>query len=345
MQTVRDYTKKEEFKVNVETKLKPKLDLKLEEIWKKQNFSKIKIYKIFILISFIIFILLLVMAIVWNFNVVALSLAIISFVLTLAFVVVWIAHKNKIKDNISQSINFNKLYKAAFDLLNANIEFIDTRTPNNKIFPIIDKKESSLFNALVAQDFRIDKITNLEHLLLHSKHYATFSSVVWKKEIKDPKTKEVRVIYAYTTVIKIDTRGLRDNFQFSMEKSTLFNFSSFSKGKKIKLENSDFNKEFNFSSFNELRSFLMLTPLAMEIMVERKRDKSNVDAKDIKILSTGNYLYIGFINQKANPFPKTVPNLTMDVNEMSERIIKQTIDAVYNIYYGISIMQIPIYLD
>lgn len=375
IQKVRDYTTKETFLENINEKLKPIVDAILDEIWKKNDFKTLRLRKILTLSFTAFFILFLIISIfvITTSSTAALALSIIDIILLISAVVsgmFWLWKRRDIKYSIQRALNIHQLYKLAFSLLNANIQYInedidkdiyklmykdiykdmyegieDIEDIDEDSFPYLSQSELSLHNLLIRRGYDFFKSHGSKKLVLHSKHNASFECATWIKEVV-VQDKIVSTSYAYTTVIKIDTSQIRDPFDFFMSESSLFDFSNYAGMKKIKLENSNFNKEFNMRAYNELKTFQMLTPLAMENMVQRKMDSNGVDVKDLKILSTGNFLYIGFVTRKEEVFRDRFSFfLTLNKEVMSQRIVDQISQAVYNIYYPISIMQIPIYID
>lgn len=377
IQKVRDYTTKETFLENINEKLKPIVDAILDEIWKKDDFKTLRLRKILTLSFTAFFILFLIISVfvITTSSTAALALSIIDIILLISAVVsgmFWLWKRRDIKYSIQRALNIHQLYKLAFSLLNANIKYINEdidkdiyklmykdiykdmyegidegidENIDEDSFPSLSQSELSLHNSLIRRGYDFFKSHGTKKLVLHSKHNVCFECATWIKEVV-VQDKTISTSYAYTTVIKIDTSQIRDPFDFFMSESSLFDFSNYAGMKKIKLENSNFNKEFNMRAYNELKTFQMLTPLAMENMVQRKMDNNGVDVKDLKILSTGNFLYIGFVTRKEEVFRDRFSFfLTLKKEVMSQRIVDEISQAVYNIYYPISIMQIPIYID
>lgn len=373
IQKVRDYTTKETFLENINEKLKPIVDAILDEIWKKDDFKTLRLRKILTLSFTAFFILFLIISVfvITTSSTAALALSIIDIILLISAVVsgmFWLWKRRDIKYSIQRALNIHQLYKLAFSLLNANIQYINEdidkdiyklmykdmyegidedidENIDEDSFPSLSQSELSLHNSLIRRGYDFFKSHGSKKLVLHSKHNVCFECATWIKEVV-VQDKTISTSYAYTTVIKIDTSQIRDPFDFFMSESSLFDFSNYAGMKKIKLENSNFNKEFNMRAYNELKTFQMLTPLAMENMVQRKMDNNGVDVKDLKILSTGNFLYIGFVTRKEEVFRDRFSFfLTLKKEVMSQRIVDEISQAVYNIYYPISIMQIPIYID
>lgn len=368
---IREYTSEEKFDETFNSVIEPKVTTIVEHVWESNNFdNKMRWFKNQIIIFSLLFVLFVILTILSislvsyfygskkipeHLNIVALFVTptIICVVSFLTFLGLVRARKSQRKnfiawtlEDLNKNLNMSNFYRESFELLNADIEFTTKQTRKeleNKHFPKINDLELCLFRGMVSSKHILGLKNNPEHLILHSKYHATLSSGMW---IDSTKKNNLKKNMINTTVIKIDTNDLPDSFAFYMSKNIKINFNQFRHGyKKMELENSDFNKEFNFSSAEELRTFSMLTPLSMEMMLERLLDKKNTIIDKISFLSTKESLYVAFNTFEPFQFVRNMEYLHLNKEKMIKNILANIRLAVYTSYYAISLIQIPLYLD
>ncbi|WP_416373704.1 DUF3137 domain-containing protein [Mycoplasmopsis felis] len=118
----------------------------------------------------------------------------------------------------------------------------------------------------------------------------------------------------------------------------------FSRKKSIETENDNFNKTFNLVSPDPIKARMMYTPLSMELSLKRYYDKEGTKLSGLKIHSNAALIRFTF-NIDSNFMELSFPAFLSSEEKLSKHIYKDVLLDTYTLYYILSLIYIPTYLD
>ncbi|MCU4706938.1 DUF3137 domain-containing protein [Mycoplasma sp. CSL7503-lung] len=365
MKIVEDYMNFDSYKFITDQTVYPIFKNAIDEAFsdessiKKMNNNKKTSIILFILSAFAFLLGVLLLFVIGFQNgkstnfIVFLVFLILSVVLMFVGIIIFWKYKktlNTLISKIRSSIDVEKIYNKSFKKVNNGINYLSTKTNVEKFLDTeqfskseildssLDGEEIITFNYDVPNDARIVEKSKQKYLLIDNKYPASFINVVYLQIVRNSKGEVVSKRYFNRGVLKIDTRNLGDRaFEF-----TLFKGGIFSK-KPIKLENKEFNKKIRLVSDDELKARQMYTPLSMELSVKRVEDINGSIVNSMYVTSTGDSIY----------FEYSVPMNFMELDIISSTNKDKILNSMYNdflydtytLYWILSIIYIPIYLD
>ncbi|TQC54874.1 DUF3137 domain-containing protein [Mycoplasmopsis cynos] len=340
MKVVSDYKKFDAYKLEVDEKLVPLFKEVIDEAFTKVNQTLLKRYQILMwsFYGFGVLMFLLGIGLFFNsfdYGLLIISLfGIISAIIGAIFNIKIYKVKKSVYNEINQNINDNLLYKKAFEMLEPKFKYL------GKSENIITPREIKVYRWDVPAGAEIEKVSHEKSWIIDGKYPVGLVNVKWFQIIERSNNKEKEIRYYYSSLIKIDTRLLKEKgFSFTLFKS----FSFWSNLQKIKLENSDFVKTFKVRSDDELKIRQMYTPLSMELSMQRYQDNKNSKVTKFHIYSTGEYIYYTFSSDMG--FMELDIPFTLNKNKVVNKTYYDFMIDTYTFYYLLSIIYIPNYLD
>lgn len=347
MKRVKDYLKFNEFESTLGQTLFPQIQELVSASLGKNNalINSMKTFKRYIFIaagiSFIFLLILLILISAYNrngLNLVHSVFAILTVICFFVTVMLWFSYSKKkrnIEIEIKNNIDVNDLYKIALEAIPA----VSLKEVNDDKF-LSGSEINEFRNVLVPSTARIFAKNPTVSVYLFDKYEAKMTSygfewytTVGKQRIRNE---------AWTFYLKIDTRLLQNqNFDFSFFTHEKF----FSNSKKAELENKDFNKTFYPRTNDQLKIRMLLTPLAMETMLNRFLDthESKVSFRNFSIISRHNSIYYSLFTNKN--FMKINFNISkLDSALITKSIYSDIVYDIYSLYYLLSFLIIPSYL-
>ncbi|MBN3535024.1 DUF3137 domain-containing protein [Mycoplasma procyoni] len=272
------------------------------------------------------------------------------FVLAILILIAWFIifriytkRRNEIFDDVLKKIPIEDLYAKAFETLESSIRYLGNNVSgqSNAYKANITIGEIKNYVNNIPADAFLETYSKPKFVMIRNKFPVSFVNSTFLQIIRNPKTKETHERRFYRGLLKLSTEALGQRaFAFSLFRGKgLFG----SKGN-IKLENDTFNKMFKVISDDELKIRQMYTPLSMELSVKRMLDKQGVQATDLQIVSNGKDIYFMYtidpqfmvLNRKSNK---------LDASKLLHELYTDFIMDIYTLYYLVSIMFIPSYLD
>ncbi|WP_434336967.1 DUF3137 domain-containing protein [Mesomycoplasma conjunctivae] len=362
IKNVRDYKEKEEFKNKFEEKITPIIKNRLEDVFKLPHFKKMENYLYAILGTSILFLIVLIAGFALAFSRNGISSGIIVIFISLVFLGIAIALyylrkklARRIESIIYDNLNVDDLYRQGFNLLDSEIEYKNDENEENEEndeelhFPGISEDEHIVFGSELPSEAIFNRVLAKIDFVIDQKFPATLEQCEWLVRILNKKNELVREEFYYNAMIKIDIEKLEKKTEFSLKyKQSWFNSGKnlFTKKdrfghKEMKLENKELHKKFNLFSNDELKIYEMFTPLTMELITKRVNDASNVNVGKPSFHSIGKSVYISFPSKYDFFALRTLYN---NKQVAANKISEQFVENIYDVYYEISFIQIPIFL-
>ncbi|QKT05340.1 DUF3137 domain-containing protein [Mycoplasma sp. OR1901] len=257
---------------------------------------------------------------------------------------------NAIMSKIRNAINVEKIYNESFKKVNNGIDYLSVKeniesllksnrfTAKDIVENSLTMKEVRSYNFGVPSDAQLIKKSNKKYLLIDDRYPASFMNVVYLEIVRNSKGEVTSKRYYNRGVLKIDTRSLgHKGFAFTLFKRGFFS------NKPLKLENPQFNKIVKLYSEDELKARQMYTPLSMELSVKRAKDTNGSVVNSMYVTSTGDSIYFEY------SVPMSFMELDIASSTKKEKILdsmyKDFLYDTYTLYWILSIIYIPIYLD
>ncbi|WP_326495049.1 hypothetical protein [Mycoplasmopsis felis] len=355
MKIVNDYKKFQEYKESADKSLFPWIKESVNKVLKEKTpiLKKYKILKYSFLGISILWLFISLMIIIFSKNENSLIVSLIFlllFVLTIGISAIMFYIYNKKKYDvyglIRSHIDRLSLYQHAFTELDKGIKYVGyvqqdklEKTINSyKNCEILSAKELDAFkSSKIPYDAYFNRILD-EHYLLINDYPAKLYVVEYEKETQNSKG-EITRSYHYSGFIKLDTTYLKEKaFEFTLLDG------KFSKKKSIETENDNFNKTFNLVSPDPIKARMMYTPLSMELSLKRYYDKEGTKLSGLKIHSSAALIRFTF-NIDSNFMELSFPTFLSSEEKLSKHIYKDVLLDTYTLYYILSLIYIPTYLD
>ncbi|TDV24465.1 hypothetical protein BCF59_0437 [Mycoplasmopsis mustelae] len=371
MRIVEDYTKYTDYEVKAREKLLPRVKEAVDKILtpenKKKYLSVLKTTKIVFGASIISLFLAIILIIAFSrgnggatfvIGIIFLAITAILTIITILYYLKTMKEKRALKSMIVNLLDQDTLYKEAYDLLDDSMDYISKERCDeigHLYFKNCEIKRSEMhkYRCTVPPEASIHKITQPRYVLIDKKYPASLQNIMWREVIRRNKNYDEEKFY-YTGLMKIDTRALGDKaMRFTLLNGMLSNkIGKFFRKivglddglKLINLENKEFVKIFQFRAQNEIKARMMYTPLSMEISLKRFFDRTGVKIRGLSVISDGASIYFEYEVDFGFMF-LDLPFSIKSKERVIQSIYKDLLLDTYSLYYMLSLMYIPIYLQ
>ncbi|WP_158763677.1 DUF3137 domain-containing protein [Mycoplasma sp. NEAQ87857] len=351
MQYVRDSFSFNEFTNQAKSILQSTVKQEVANAFTPKIAQQLKVNKTRIIISLSVFLAsFLIGAIVSliTFNSIAMivftAISAIALIVTTVFLISYRKTANYLSKQIQRNLNSVEIYNKILQIIDQAFHYHGnsiTYADNNLDFNSVDiniKEHDWYRPSTVESTAKIIRTSKKSYFDIDNKYPICSQNVIWEYVYRTKDREEKKHYYA--TLLKIDT---------SKSKSKNFNFGMFSRncvnGKKIKLENNEFNKIMQLYSDNELEARKMYTPLAMENTVKHyAQNRKNQASFNLGIVSHNDTVYASFLTPDSGFLNIDVP-MSSKKEKIESKILKDIIVDVFTYYYIIAYLFIPLYLD
>ncbi|EIE39348.1 DUF3137 domain-containing protein [Mycoplasmopsis canis] len=349
MRIVKDYKSFSQYKEEIDKIAIPYFKDIVEKAFSSSDFKKVKLYRALgwsAVASSILFVVLMIVLFMAQVEKGGAYLALLIFlVISIIVGIVFFVLLSKIKSDIfsvvNSSVDEEQFYKKAFNVLDPNFNYLGFNHETKNSHLGINKKELSVYRtSMPAEAFLIDVSKETEWFI--DNKYPTFLVNSLWKHVKVDRKGDTHETFYNSSLLKINTHALGDKgFAFTLFNGTFDNW--FSSLKKIQFENKEFNKIFKMHSDNEIKSRMMYTPLSMELSLKRLRDNINSKVKNFKVYSTGEEIYFSFSTDMGFMF-MDIPR-SLNKEKVIRKMYNDFMLDTYTLYYLLSIIYTPLYLD
>lgn len=210
----------------------------------------------------------------------------------------------------------NQIPELAFVDINENPNTVDLKRYKTDVIPF---------------DAKIVENSNLKTFKVLDKYEATYQTGLarWIRSYG----RSTQVYYKATGYIQLTGVDIWPDFVFSLHnRKKLFS-------KDIKLENDNFNKQFEFEANDLIKARMMYTPLAMQLLLELK---DTIGLSWWTISKTGSTVLIRFQPKKwYDSEIKIKFAMKMNENFLSEQITGEVVDALFLLYKLLGLALVP----
>ncbi|MGZ9762998.1 hypothetical protein ACXYRP_01765 [Mycoplasma sp. 5912] len=362
MRVVRDYQKFADYKNKADEKLLPIVTTVVNNILTpevmneyKKAFKKFWVSLLSTIIPGVVFLIIgaIIISVVSNGFIpffVFLILFIISILIGVILGAVYWRKFYRFRVNLAhvlkQNLNQEALYVESFNILDDEMDYIPTEesTDFKEAFRHcqVSKKDLHRFTVGIPGGAYISEVKEPKHCLLMKHYPLSLINVHWVYERRDSKGNLTEEKHYYTGMLKIDTRYLEDKAMvFTLMVGKLASGSDL---QKIQMENKEFNKYVTPMINDRFKATMMFTPLSQELMLKRLKDTQGSKIKRFNVFSTGDFIYLNY-NVDFGFMYLNVPLRLKNKEIVINKIYNDLLIDTYTLYYMLSFINIPIYLQ
>lgn len=252
---------------------------------------------------------------------------IITFWLIIPLLLYYFKQK-KFNNEIISKIDLQNVYEKSINII-PELKFLKIKQPSKQDNYLKDYKTNKIPN-----DAKIVRKTNIKNFLLLNRYNVQYQTGLarWVRQYG----KTTRVIYKTTGYILINNVNNYSNFNYSLHNHRIL------LSKEIKLENDDFNKNFNLTTNDKTQIRVLYTPYSMEKTIVQKE---LINLSWWTVEKKGNIILIRFQPKKwydSEIHLNTI--IHSDISSVEKQIINSITNSVYLLYKLLGLVLIPPFL-